>query len=58
MAQKGMRIKELARELEVTSRQIINRCRAEGIPAQNSITKLSIEHERIIRKWFASSGTL
>ena len=58
MAKKGTRIKELARELGVTSRQLINRCRAEGIPVQNSITKVSIEHERIIREWFAASGTL
>ena len=58
MAKKEIRIKELARELGVTSRHLINRCRAEGIPAQNSITKVSIEHERIIRGWFDTSGTL
>ena len=58
MAKKGIRIKELARELGVTSRQIINRCRAEGLPVQNSISRVSIEHERIIREWFAASGML
>ncbi len=53
MAKKGIKVKELARELGVTSRQLIDRCRAEGFPVQNSITKLNPELERTIRGWVA-----
>ena len=54
MARKGTKVKELARELGVTSRQLVERCRAEGFPVQNSITKLHPELERTIRGWFAA----
>ena len=47
-------MKELARELGLTSRQLIDRCRAEGIAVQNSITKLNPESERIVRSWFVN----
>lgn len=53
MAKKGIKVKELAHDLGVTSRQLIDRCRAEGIPIQNSITKLNAELERMVRSWFA-----
>ena len=52
MAKKGIKIKDLAKELSVTSRAIIDRCRAEGIPVQNSVTRLSPEVERSVRQWF------
>lgn len=38
--QDGIKIKELARQLGVTSRQLIDRCRENGIHAQNSITRI------------------
>lgn len=38
---KGIKVKELARELGCTSRELIDRCRAAGIPVQNSITRLN-----------------
>jgi hypothetical protein len=41
MPKKGLKIKELAQELGVTSRKLIDKCRESGIPAQNSITKLT-----------------
>lgn len=53
MGEKGVKIKELARELGVTSRVLIDRCRAEGVPAQNSITRLSPQDVRRIRQIFA-----
>lgn len=59
MAKKGISIKELARELGITSRQIIDRCREANIPAQNSITKLDAAAERQVRAMFtppADSG--
>ncbi len=57
MAKKGIKVKELARDLEVTSRAIIDRCRADGYPVQNSLTKLSPEVEQIIRAWFGDQGS-
>ncbi len=53
MAKKGVKVKELAVELGVTSRQLIDRCRAEGLFVQNSITKLPADKERLVRSWFA-----
>ena len=53
MAKKGIKIKDLAHEIGITSRQLIDRCRAEGYPVQNSITKLNPELERRVRSWFA-----
>ncbi len=52
MAKKGIKIKELAQELGVSSRELIDRCRAEGLTIQNSITKLNINTERRVRAWF------
>ena len=57
MAKKGIKVKDIARELGLTSRQLIDRCRAEGIHVQNSITKLNPELERTIRGWFASAAS-
>ncbi|MEK7731665.1 MAG: hypothetical protein AAB363_07390 [Planctomycetota bacterium] len=53
MAKKGIKVKDIARELGLTSRQLIDRCRAEGLHVQNSITKLNPESERTVRGWFA-----
>ena len=57
MAKKGIKIKDLARELGITSRALIDRCRAEGLPIQNSITKLPIDKERLVRTWFTDETT-
>jgi phage antirepressor YoqD-like protein len=55
MANKGIKIKELAKELGVTSRDLINRCREEGLPIQNSVTRVPPEAEHTIRGWFTDS---
>lgn len=57
MAKRGTKVKDLARELGITSRTLIDRFRAEGHPIQNSITKLSADLERKARAWFASAAT-
>ena len=57
LAKKGIKIKELAGELGVTSRQLIDRCRAEGLSVQNSVTKLPPADEHRVRAWFAEDGT-
>ncbi len=54
MAKNWSKVKDLARELGITSHRIIDRCRTEGFPVQNSITRLHPELERSIRKWFAT----
>ena len=54
MGKKGVKIRELATELGVTSRQITERCRVEGFVVQNSISKLSPEVERKVRTWCAN----
>ena len=56
MPKKGEKIKDLARELGVTSRSVIDRCRAAGISAQNSITRLSPTDARRVRGWFAATA--
>jgi phage antirepressor YoqD-like protein len=57
VAKKGIKVKDIARELGLTSRQLIDHCRAEGIHVQNSITKLNPELERTIRGWFARAAS-
>lgn len=52
MAKRGTKVKDLAKELGITSRTLIERFRAEGHPIQNSITKLSADLERKAREWF------
>ena len=52
MAKKGIKVKELAKELGVTSRELIDRCRAAGVAVQNSITKLDGETETRVRQLF------
>jgi hypothetical protein len=54
MTPKGLKLKDLARELGLTSRELLDRCRREGVFAQNSITRLSPADERVIRAWFPS----
>ncbi|MCP4251035.1 MAG: hypothetical protein GY778_28695 [bacterium] len=56
MSAKGVKIKELARELGVTSRAVIDRCRSGGFFVQNSITRVDPHLERQIRAWFTESG--
>ncbi len=58
MAKKGIKVKDLARELGVTSREVIERCRAEGLAVQNSITKLNVECERRVRGWFGGNSEI
>ncbi len=56
MLNNGIKIKELARELGVTSRQLIDKCRENGIDAQNSITRIHPRDLPRVRALF-SEGT-
>ena len=53
---KHIKLKELAQELGLTSRELLDRCRAEGLSVQNGISKLRIEQERLVRSWFATDA--
>ena len=55
MATKQSKVKQLAKELGVTSRRVIDLCREEGIPIQNSIAKLRPDVERLVRARIAAS---
>jgi len=56
MAKQGVSVKELAKELGLTSQQVLDRCRIEGVAVQNSITKLSARQEQAVRAWFRKNG--
>ncbi len=53
------RVFELARELGVTSKDVLTKCRAEGLEVKNHMTALSAGLEATVRDWFSeeSSGT-
>lgn len=57
LMKQGIKVSDLAKELGTTSRQLIDRCRAEGVAVQNSITKLRPDQERRVRGWFAKPQT-
>jgi len=50
------RVFELARELGVTSKQILAKCRAEGLDIKNHMTALSAGLEATIREWFSEGA--
>jgi len=52
MSKQWIKVKDLSRELGVTSRAIIDRCREHGHPIQNSVARLSPDVERAVRTWF------
>ncbi len=51
-----MRVHMLAKQLNVTSKVVIEKCRAEGLPIKNHMSTLSAGLEATIREWF-SEGT-
>lgn len=53
------RIFELAKELGINSKAIVEKCQAEGIPeaiVRNHMSTLSVGLEATIREWFATGG--
>ncbi len=57
MPKRGPKVRELAEDLGVTSRELIDRCRAEGLKLQNSITRIKPEQVPRIRNWFSAEST-
>jgi len=51
------RIFEIARELEVKSKAVVEKCQAEGIPnINNHMSSVSAGLEATIREWFSGEG--
>ena len=53
---KGIRVNQLAKELGVTSKDILDKCRAEGLGEKvpNHMSVLSIGLSETVREWFSS----
>ncbi len=56
MAEKKVRVHNLAKELEVDSQAIIEKCRAEGIEIKNHMHVVSAGLEATIREWFSEGS--
>ncbi len=51
------RVYELAKDLEIPSKVILEKCKAEGMPGlQNHMSSITAGQEATIREWFTSSG--
>lgn len=51
------RVFELAKELDVESKAIVQKCKAEGIPTiKNHMSSVSIGLEATVREWFTGGG--
>lgn len=51
------RVFELAREMGVTSKVVLDKCSAEGLPLKNHMAALSAGLEATIREWFTEGDT-
>ncbi|NLF30394.1 MAG: translation initiation factor IF-2 [Planctomycetes bacterium] len=52
------RVFQLAKELDVTSKQVLEKCRAEGLDLKNHMAALSAGLEATIREWFSDDAKL
>ena len=52
------RVFELARALGVTSKQVLEKCRAEGLDISNHMSTLSAGLEATIHEWFSEAGNV
>ncbi len=50
------RVFELAREIGVTSKVVLEKCRAEGLEIKNHMSTVSAGLEATIREWFSEAG--
>jgi len=51
-----IRVHNLAKELNVTSKAILQKCKAEGIPLKNHMSTLSAGLEATVREWFSEGA--
>ena len=50
------RVFELARQLGVTSKDVLSKCRAEGLDVKNHMSSLSAGLDATIREWFSEAA--
>ncbi|MFW6061296.1 MAG: translation initiation factor IF-2 [Planctomycetota bacterium] len=50
------RVFELARELGVTSKAVLQKCQAEGLAIKNHMSSLTLGQEATVREWFAAEA--
>jgi translation initiation factor IF-2 len=53
---KTKRVFEIAKELEVESKAIVEKCQAEGLDIKNHMSAVSVGLEMTIREWFSDSS--
>src|SRR5438128_8845677 len=55
---KGIRVNQLAKELGIPSKLILDRCKAEGLGEQapNHMSLISLGLAATVREWFAGGG--
>jgi translation initiation factor IF-2 len=53
----AIRVFELAKELDVTSKQILDKCRAEGMDLKNHMATLKAGQVATIRDWFSEAAS-
>lgn len=58
MAKRGTKVADLAREMNITSRELIDHCRANGLSVQNRITKLTDEQVNRVRKMLTTDDEI
>ncbi len=51
------RVFEIARELDVTSKVVLTKCRAEGLKIKNHMSTISAGLEATIQEWFSEQAT-
>jgi translation initiation factor IF-2 len=51
---KTLRVHTLAKELGVTSKEVIEKCRAEGVELKNHMAAISAGLAESIREWFSA----
>lgn len=54
---KAKRVFEIAKEIGVKSKAILEKCQAEGIPMNNHMSSVSVGLEATIREWFGGSSS-
>jgi len=52
----AIRVFELARSIGVTSKVVLEKCRAEGLEIKNHMSTLSAGQEATVREWFSETG--
>jgi hypothetical protein len=52
MLLRGSKVKEIAKDVGVSAKTLVARCRVEGMAVQNSVSRLTRAQEETVRSWF------